>query len=138
MIHVIAKQITSASKFDDSHRICIFRIDVWSTMICCHHASAKFAREIWILPFTLCHLFLLCTELFCSNGSTAAKSFKIESLVIVARCRFEASVPKAVSIVAIQRYHLAIRHRRAQFGPPSTCVERQVEANTQSYLLKSH
>ena len=138
MVHIIAQQIASTAQLDDGHRVGILGINVWTAMVGSRHTSAQFTSEIRIL--TVCHVGLrfLLAQLLGGDGGAAAESLEVESLVIVAHPLLDAAVPETVGIVAIQRYHLAIGHRRSQFGPSRAGVEGKVEASLPRHLLQSH
>ena len=138
MIHIISQQIASATQLDDSQRICIFRINIRTAMIGSHHTSTQFAGEIRIGFIPLVNLRLLFAKLFGSDSRTASESLEVESLVVITSSLLQAALPEAIGIVAIKRNHLAERHRRFQFRPSCTGIERQIESNLLGYLLQCH
>ena len=138
MIHIISKKIASATQLDDSQRIRIFRINIRTAMIGSHHTSTQFAGEIRIGFIPLVDLRLLFAKLFGGNRRTASESLEVESLVVITSSLLQASLPEAIGIVAIKRNHLAERHRRFQFRPSSTGIERQIETYLLGYLLQRH
>ena len=138
MIHIISQQIASAAQFYDSKRIGIFRINIRTAMIRCHHTSTQFAGEVRIGFVSLVNLRLLFSELFGSNGRTASESLEVESLVVITSRLLQASFPETISIVAIKRNHLAERHRCFQFRPSRTGIKRQIETYLLGYLLQRH
>ena len=138
MIHIISQQIASATQLDDSQRIRIFRINIRTAMIGSHHTSTQFAGEIRIGFIPLVNLRLLFAKLFGSDSRTASESLEVESLVVITSSLLQAALPETIGIVAIKRKHLAERHRRFQFRPSSTGIERQIETYLLGYLLQRH
>ena len=138
MIHIISQQIASATQLDDSQRICIFRINIRTAMIGSHHTSTQFAGEIRIGFIPLVDLRLLFAKLFGSDCRTASESLEVESLVVITSSLLQAALPESIGIVAVKRKHLAERHRRFQFRPSCTGIERQIESNLLGYLLQCH
>ena len=138
MIHIISKKIASATQLDDSQRIRIFRINIRTAMVRCHHASTQFAGEVRIGFIPLVNLRLLFAKLFGSDCRTASESLEVESLVVITSRLLQASLPETIGIVAIKRNHLAERHRCFQFRPSRTGIERQIETYLLGYLLQRH
>ena len=138
MIHIISQQIASATQLDDSQRICIFRINIRTTMIGSHHTSTQFAGEIRIGFIPLVDFLFLFAQLFGGNRRTASESLEVESLVVITSSLLQAALPESIGIVAVKRKHLAERHRRFQFRPSCTGIERQIESNLLGYLLQCH
>ena len=101
VIHVVAEEIGAAAKFHQCHRIGIFRINIWTAVVCLHHASTKFAGEIRILLVTLVESLLLLAKLFGSNGSGGTERLEVECLEVVAGRLLNRPFPKSVCIVAI-------------------------------------
>ena len=107
-------------------------------MIGSHHTSTQFAGEIRIGFIPLVDLRLLFAKLFGSDCRTASESLEVESLVVITSCLLQAALPESIGIVAVKRKHLAERHRRFQFRPSCTGIERQIESNLLGYLLQCH
>ena len=107
-------------------------------MIGSHHTSTQFASEVRIGFIPLVDLRLLFAKLFGSDSRTASESLEVESLVVITSSLLQAALPEAIGIVAIKRNHLAERHRRFQFRPSSTGIERQIETYLLGYLLQRH
>ncbi len=59
VIHVVAEQVASAAEFDNRQRICVFRINPRTAMICSDHAATKFAGKVGILLVAGSNLFFL-------------------------------------------------------------------------------
>ena len=138
MIHIITQQITSATQLDDSQRIRIFRINIRTAMVRCHHASTQFAGEVRIGFVPLVDFRLLFAKLFGGDSRTASESLEVESLVVITSRLLQASLPETIGIVAVKRNHLAERHRRFQFRPSRTGIERQIETYLLGHLLQRH
>ena len=111
MIHIVAKQVATASEFHYSQRVCILWIYEWSTMVGCSHTATKFASEIRIVVVALSCFSLLIAELVGSDGSRAAEGFEVESFIVGTCSLLDATLPEAVGIVAKQRKHLSKRYR---------------------------
>ena len=138
VIHIVAQEIRATAQLHDSHRVGIFRIDVWPTVIGRHHAPAQFAGEVWVLFVTLIECPPLLSQLLCGNGRRRTESLKVESLVVAASRLLDATLPETVCIVAIEGYHLSEGHGLRQLRPASTGIERQVEADLRSNPLQGH
>ena len=105
-------------------------------MIGAHHAAAKLAGEVGILLVAFIELLLLVFYLFGSDCGRASESLEIESLVIVACCRGDGSIPESVGVIAIKRQHGAVWNRRLQLRPTGTGIERKVKTDFLSHLLQ--
>ena len=138
MIHVVTQEIATTAQFHDGQRVGIFRINPRTAMVCAHHSATQFASKVRIVLIALVHLLFLLAQLFCSNGSRRAERLEVKRLVVVASRLLQRTLPEAVSIVAIQRNHLAKRHRCSQCRPSCACIERQVETYLLCYALQSY
>ena len=107
-------------------------------MIRGHHATTKFTSEIGIGLIFFASKLTVVLYLFRGNILVVATGLEEESLIVVSCCRCNASLPEPISIVAIERQHLAKRYRCGKLGPACTRVEGQVKADPLCDPLQRH